>query len=510
MATTPYDTYIINALSFVKNIRANSVAAGAMPTIFQNESGGNPNAVSPTGATGLGQTLVSTARAAAKGLGLDWSDLSDTQVQAMLKDPQLNVTISLQAMVMVENEILGWPGVQKSGLPANTSALQAVMAASWALGTPTVKPMVASALKTTKGSWNPQTTSNFLAIFGSASQASNQKYYGKTAGPSTSAAQLAAAATSPIQTAASDNLTPGSDGLPVDPTGVAPPLNNPGTTQNPQALSNTIPDGLDVQAWFDANWANYGGVAPTGNPDMRSSLEFPALFSLSLDQGMKASLNDSQGRIILIPLNVSINSFNLRNQHLVHRTPTATGLLLTFWGSQPGTITARGSTGLMRNGFGITALGSNRLAPSSSEFYDALLDAYPNAGSDGIAEPWSTPNVLRVAAQDAFAELLLLFKNNGVLRFLPPSRVPEQTGTAGQPLWSPSEGATGYQMASRTGDIRRRGYVVFSYRQATYMGYFKSMNLTADANIPFQWNFDFTFRVEKAVVPVFKYKTQGA
>ena len=88
--------------------------------------------------------------------------------------------------------------------------------------------------------------------------------------------------------------------------------------------------------------------------------------------------------------------------------------------------------------------------------------------------------------------------------------VPEQTGTAGQPLWSPSEGATGYQMASRTGDIRRRGYVVFSYRQATYMGYFKSMNLTADANIPFQWNFDFTFRVEKAVVPIFKYKTKGA
>ena len=512
---TPYQTYIDVAVTHVQNMRPDSVVSAMVPTIFQSESGGDPNQTNlASSATGLGQMLVSTARGIAATLGLktQFDAMTDAQVVAALKDPYLNTTFSMQNMVNLENQILGWPEVQRSGLANNTPALQAVIAA--AVAGPkamSTRAMVNQALATTNGSWNDQTTSNFVAIFNTVSQAQNRSQFGPNAGPSPSVGKLAGAGgslpspTTPGQIAGAGGFTPGSMGQASAPASTAPPLNNPGTTQNPQALKDIIEDGLDVGAWFDSTWANYGGVSPTGNPDMRQSLDTPASFSLALDQGMRTSLTDKTGKIIQIILNVGLQSVNIRSQQLVHRTPTATGLMMTFWGSQPDTITGRGSTGLMRNAFGLTALGSNRLTPVSSEFYDALLDAYPNAGSDGIAEPWSTPNALRVAAQDAFAELLLLFKNNGVLRFLPPEFVPEQRAPNGSPLWSPSEGATGYQMAARTGDVRRRGYVVFKYRQASYMGYFKSLNLTADANTPFTWNFDFTFRVERSVLPVFKF-----
>ena len=242
-----------------------------------------------------------------------------------------------------------------------------------------------------------------------------------------------------------------------------------------------------------------------GNPRL-SSMVVPAYFEIALDQSAALPrLSASDGSTIKIPLNVSIQSINIRSQQIVTRTPTATGLMMTFWGSQPDTITGRGSSGLFLNAFGLTALMSNRLSPIASSLYEAIVQAYPGdsypkdpgAGDNQLGS--LTPNQLRIAAQDAFAELLLLFKNNGIIRFTP--QKPENNTKRVQ--WSPSEGSTGYQMAARTGDVRRRGYVVFRYKGASYLGNFKSFNFSADAANPFQWTFDFVFRVSRSVMPVY-------
>jgi len=42
-----------------------------------------------------------------------------------------------------------------------------------------------------------------------------------------------------------------------------------------------------------------------------------------------------------------------------------------------------------------------------------------------------------------------------------------------------------------------RGFVAMKYRNNVYLGYFKTLSWTQDAENPFQWHFNFTFQVEK-------------
>ena len=79
----------------------------------------------------------------------------------------------------------------------------------------------------------------------------------------------------------------------------------------------------------------------------------------------------------------------------------------------------------------------------------------------------------------------------------------KQDGT----VWSPSAGATGYQIKARAGDIYTRGHVVLKYKGREHLGYFKALQFMASASSPFKWDFDFTFRVLKSYTPIFQKST---
>lgn len=48
-----------------------------------------------------------------------------------------------------------------------------------------------------------------------------------------------------------------------------------------------------------------------------------------------------------------------------------------------------------------------------------------------------------------------------------------------------------------TGRIIRKGSIVLSFDEGTYFGFFENLSYTEDANSPFKFTFDFTFKVEK-------------
>jgi hypothetical protein len=128
---------------------------------------------------------------------------------------------------------------------------------------------------------------------------------------------------------------------------------------------------------------------------------------------------------------------------------------------------------------------------------------------------------LRIAAQEAFIEMLSLFKNNGITRFHPEivNRIYPQNkqGNGGvvsgeasrtsakEPMnpWSKAIGMSFTQATNRSNDVMTRGYVVFKYKNKTYLGYFKDINFEMDSNNPFRWNFNFTFQVERSLSTTF-------
>jgi hypothetical protein len=214
------------------------------------------------------------------------------------------------------------------------------------------------------------------------------------------------------------------------------------------------------------------------------------------------SLSDPNGNPLKIRLVTSLQSVNTKSEHIVNRTETATGLLITFWGSQPDSIVGRGKTGLFLNTFGLTSYMSSMGSLDANGLYDHLESVFQESPKTW-AKILQEKEKLRVAAQDAFMEFTALFKNNGITRFMPPEVSADDKNDK---VWSPSAGASGFQMKSRAGDTYTRGYVAFKYKGQTYLGYFKSMEFTADAKTPFQWDFTFNFRVLRSLTPVFKYK----
>jgi hypothetical protein len=113
----------------------------------------------------------------------------------------------------------------------------------------------------------------------------------------------------------------------------------------------------------------------------------------------------------------------------------------------------------------------------------------------------------RIGAEDAFIEFLSLFKMNGVTWLTPTSYgfdpatgqyllTPNQNTTS---LYSEQVGASDFMIKARNNDVYSRGYVVMNFRNSQYMGFFKTFNWTMDANKPYQWNFSFTFQVERTL-----------
>lgn len=317
------------------------------------------------------------------------------------------------------------------------------------------------------------------------------------------------------------NLTHGS-AHPVSPDGSdttvsTGPLDGAGATRRPLSLNNdgsaysprtVIQDGLDNVPW----WQLEGALV--GNPNLRRVPD-AVQFLLALPPRDTGSYLSTRSGRVVIRLNVGLISLGQGSAHQNSIEPTGTGLLLTLWDSKPDMLTGSGTTGAFMNLGGLTDLMSQTGSAAASAFRRLLVASL--GGGSGVlnaqAAVLNQANGLRVAAQDAFMELWALFKNNGLIRYTLP-----EVQTSGLSSTSPTSqvndalanldtNLSGYQMRHRVGDIMNAGYVAMVYRDRTLLGQFKSFDLTANADSPYRWDFNFTFRVLSDFVPYNVYGT---
>lgn len=154
----------------------------------------------------------------------------------------------------------------------------------------------------------------------------------------------------------------------------------------------------------------------------------------------------------VLTLNCSLNEMQSTYKHRIVNTPTRTGVHVTLWGMEADILTGSGSTGAWMNQYGLTSWMSTRYDDMPNEIINWLQDRKDKPRSE---EPF------RVAAQDAFAEMIALFKYNAITRF----RDQNYTQTfsdrdqLGENLWSETRGASTLTESTRNGDVMRRGMV---------------------------------------------------
>jgi hypothetical protein len=238
----------------------------------------------------------------------------------------------------------------------------------------------------------------------------------------------------------------------------------------------------------------------------------------------------------VLQLNTSISQFEIQSKHVFNRQPSRTGIHVTLWGMQPDLITGSGSTGVFMNQFGLTDFFSvadvnddiktlvtsgfahkfaSNFSAGSQQSTGAVLNFTSGQITGGTASDPTTQKyntiigkravnpqmAFRVAAQDAFLEFLKLFQMNGSTWFFSQNYNGSYTGQSqqGPNAWSEALGASSFEQTARNNDVATRGFVAMRYRNNIYLGYFKSLTWTQDAEKPFSWDFNFVFQVEKTV-----------
>jgi hypothetical protein len=266
-----------------------------------------------------------------------------------------------------------------------------------------------------------------------------------------------------------------------------------------------IDAGLDVEPWYDDQ------NLTTGNRRVRNAV-VPVSFMVYLartssggyvpDANNGLMFNPQTFEPIQVQLNTSITTFELTSKHVYNRTPSRTGMHVTLWGMQPDLISGSGTTGVFMNQAGITDYFST--ASINDTLAQMVGRAFPNS-PDVEMEIAANPEAFRVAAQDAFVEFMKLFQMNGNVWFYNQNYTGVFTGQdqAAPNAWSPGTGASSFQQNARNNDVMTRGYVAMKYRNNVYLGYFKSLSWTEDAENPFQWKFNFTFQVERTYTSLF-------
>ncbi len=279
-------------------------------------------------------------------------------------------------------------------------------------------------------------------------------------------------------------------------------------TQSDLTPPLVISAGLDETPWFSDPT-----IVPVNRPT--HNVPCPVTFAIYFD------LNSSP-LPVSIRLNASLATVTRDLHHISNKRPTRTGFLLTLWGMQPDTLTGSGTTGLFMNQLGITDFYSMTNAPSSVK--QAVLHAFKSSNMayvGRLAADMGEEGFFRVAAKDAFIEFLSTFKNNGIVWFQNPSytgyttaqsnnlqgttvssTTPQGTTTLmqiGANAWSPQTGSSSFQNQGRRNDVMTRGGVAMYYRNSVYYGYFQNFSWTENAEKPFQWDFTFTFKVERTV-----------
>ena len=309
---------------------------------------------------------------------------------------------------------------------------------------------------------------------------------------------------------------------------------SPNTYQALVVATSSTPDtaGLNNQPWYqDKNLVDAN--SETGN--------YPVSFQVYLDQANPASiLSNSAGQPITINLNCSISRYNIAMKHIANMEPTRTGFHMTLWGMQADMITGEGSTGVFMNRFGLTDFYS--LAGVTTEASALVTKAYSltnngvdifqvasesgnpispvnptiaavqqmGASTDALVATQNNLEPFRILAEDAFQEFLAIFKMNATT-WLHPSGygfdysnsspdIPNPNQTS---VFSQTVGASSDMINARNNDVYKRGYVVMRFRNSQYLGFFKSLSFTMDANKPYQWHFNFAFQVERTLTLVY-------
>jgi hypothetical protein len=263
-----------------------------------------------------------------------------------------------------------------------------------------------------------------------------------------------------------------------------------------------VKDGLNNTAWFQ----DQGLV--TGNPRIRRFVA-PVTFRMLIN-GTPLSTEGLSGAPIEVQLNASIKSYSKSMRHVYTKTPTRTGFNLTLWGQQADMIEAQCSTGVFMNQLGITDFLST--AQVSDDLIQLINSGFSHTVADKTGDVQVASQIIqrqtnnqvsafRVAAQDAFVELLSLFKSNGNVWFRKDNYTGSFSGNdqAGVAAWSPQTGVSTQQGNARNNDVLTRGHIAMQLKNTTYLGFFKSLSWTQDASSPFQWNFNFVFQVERTI-----------
>lgn len=250
------------------------------------------------------------------------------------------------------------------------------------------------------------------------------------------------------------------------------------------------PEGLDTTPWFKDEDLVVGNKHLVGSP---------VSFSINLQEfDMNRPLPNKAGGTtpLTLLLNCSLNDIKLSMKHITNKANSRTGFHLTFWGMSPDTITGSGTTGAFMNQFGLTDIMSLVGIPTD-------LGEYQMESRETLKVGYTRESDFRIAAQDAFVELLSLFRNNGFTRYRADNYDPtDQTvgrDQVGQSVWSEKYGDSNFTRNARNNDVMAKGNVVMRYKNNTYHGYFKSLSWNMDAENPFQWKFDFTFQVQRSV-----------
>ncbi len=266
------------------------------------------------------------------------------------------------------------------------------------------------------------------------------------------------------------------------------PKMTPKNTTNAFSESLVVTTGLDATPWYkDVST----GKLFTGNSQIREYLS-PVQFEVLLPYGADP-LADSTGAPVRVVLNASLSQFEPSSGQVVVREPSRSGFHVTFWGAQPDLISGSGSTGAFLNRMGLTTIMSLGRMPDNRK--QQILDSF---GGNKVPS-----DALRVAAQDAFAELLMLFRMNGVWWFRGSTTTPIKDGKPTQALdvdqWVPGAGVSTAQENASTGDVEARGSVAMYFRNDCFLGYFKTLSWEMDASKPYQWQFNFVFQVERSI-----------
>ena len=281
-----------------------------------------------------------------------------------------------------------------------------------------------------------------------------------------------------------------------------------------QPISNTtyqslnpdlvIQTGLETIPWYE----NQSLV--TGNKRIRSFVT-PVSFQMIIKDKFGIPLtNPSSGAPIEVQLNASVKSFSKSSKHVFSSAPSRTGIHVTLWGQQADMIEAQCTTGVFMNQLGLTDFLST--ANVSADVIKLLNSGFSHTVEDVTGDVEVANSVIqkntngnlssfRVAAQDAFIEFLSLFKNNGNIWFRSDNYTGALSGKdqAGVSAWSPSLGVSSQQGNARNNDVMARGAIAMRLKENTYLGYFKSLSWSMDANNPFAWNFSFVFQVERTI-----------